>query len=145
MIGLDEHVFLEVIAAGCLNSSGSCSEINDASIVARLSYGDVDFLLTGDIERPAESFLVSTIPDLRMTVLKAPHHGSNTSSTQMLLDAVNPAAVVVAAGTGNRYGHPHPEVIRRLTAKVGEERVLRTDVLGTVELRTDGERLWMVR
>ena len=145
MIGLDEHVFLEVISAGCLNSTDSCSETNDASIVARLRYGDVDFLLTGDIERPAESFLVSTIPDLRMTVLKAPHHGSNTSSTQRLLDAVDPAVVVVAAGTGNRYGHPHPEVIRRLTAKVGEERVFRTDVLGTVELRTDGERLWMVR
>ena len=145
MIGLDENVFLEVILAGCLNSSDSCSEINDASIVARLRYGAVDFLLTGDIERPAESLLVSTIPDLRATVLKAPHHGSNTSSTQMLLDAVGPIAVVVAAGTGNRYGHPHPEVVKRLAAKVGEERVFRTDISGTVELRTDGERLWMVR
>ena len=144
-LGLDQGVFLEIIASGCGNGAVECSDINDGSIVTMLRHGDISFLLTGDIERNAEARLLASNTDLRTTVLKAPHHGSITSSTQTFLNAVEPVAIVVAAGTGNRYGHPHPEVVARLQQAVGQDRVLRTDILGTVELRTDGERLWMVR
>ena len=144
-IGLDHDTTIEVLSGGCGDADFKCVDNNDASIVTMIRHRDVSFLLTGDIERSTEIRLATSIPNLRATILKAPHHGSNTSSTATLISAVEPAAVVVAAGTANRYGHPHPEVIERYNANVGQERVLRTDQLGTVELRTDGQRLWMVR
>ena len=144
-IGLDHNTTIEVLSGGCSDAGAQCADSNETSIVTMLRHRDVSFLLTGDIERSAEIRLATSIPNMRATVLKAPHHGSNTSSTATLISAVEPAAVVVAAGTANRYGHPHPEVIERYNASVGQERVLRTDQLGTIELQTDGERLWMVR
>ena len=145
IIGIDQDVFVEVLSTGCAYPLAGCKNNNDASIVTMLRVGDISFLLTGDIERKAEIRLATTGPDLRATVLKAAHHGSNTSSANIFIDAVEPSVVVVAAGTQNRYGHPHPEVIERLKRAVGEERVFRTDLMGTVELRTDGRRLWVVR
>ena len=145
LIGLDEDVFVEVLSAGCVDPTNGCSNDNDDSIVTMLHTGDVSFLLTGDIERATEIRLAASGLILRATVLKAAHHGSNTSSTSTFIDAVEPSAVVVASGTQNRYGHPHPEVMERLNRAVGEERVFRTDLMGTVELRTDGQGLWMVR
>lgn len=145
IIGLDKGVYLEVISSGCPAASLSCSNDNNASVVTRLRFGDVSFLLTGDIERSAEAMLASSVSNLHATVLKAPHHGSNTSSTEAFIDAVAPAVAVIAVGSENRYGHPHPEVLGRLNNAVGEERVFRTDTMGTVEFRTDGQRLWMVR
>ena len=144
-IGLDRSVFLEVISAGCLDRSTSCSDANEASVVAKLNHGDVSFFLTGDIEHSTESRLVNSNTDLRSTVFKAPHHGSATSSTSAFIDAVNPAAAVVAVGTKNRYGHPDPDVLKRLNTAVGADRVFRTDRLGAVTFQTDGKRLWIVR
>ena len=145
VIALDEGVYLEIISAGCFDTLGPCTDDNDASIVSRLRFGEVSFLLTGDIEKTTEAILVATHPNLRATVLKAPHHGSITSSTEAFLNAVEPAAIVVALGSENRFGHPHPDVMSRLNRAVGEEHVFRTDQLGTLEFRSDGERLWMVR
>ena len=144
-IGLDKDVYLEVISSGCPDASLSCHNDNNASIVTRLHFGDVSFLLTGDIESSAEAVLASTVSNLHATVLKAPHHGSITSSTGAFIDAVDPTAVVIAVGSENRYGHPHPEVLVRLNNAVGEERVFRTDTMGTLEFRTDGQRLWIAR
>ncbi len=144
-IGLDHGVFLEIISAGCLDGSTTCSDANAASIVARLTHGDVSFLLTGDIERSAEIRLASSDANLLSTVFKAPHHGSATSSTATFIQAVNPTAVVVAAGTQNRYGHPDEEVMARLNRAVGVDRVFRTDRLGAIVFETDGKRLWTVR
>lgn len=144
-IGLDHGVFLEIISAGCLNGSTTCADANEASIVAKLRHGDVSFLLTGDIERAAEVRLASSVGNLRSTVFKAPHHGSATSSTSTFIEAVDPAAVIVAAGTQNRYGHPDEDVMARLNRAVGADRVFRTDQLGAVVFETDGKRLWTVR
>ena len=144
-VGLDHEVFLEVINAGCFDGSSTCADANEASIVGRLSHGDVSFLLTGDIERTAEVRLANSDADLRATIFKAPHHGSATSSTPLFVEAVDPAAVIVAAGTRNRYGHPDEDVLARLNRAVGVDRVFRTDQLGTVVFETDGKRLWTMR
>ncbi len=144
-IGLDHDVFLEIVSAGCLDGSTTCADANEASIVARLIHGDVSFLLTGDIERTAENRLAISVANLRSTVFKAPHHGSATSSTSNFIEAVDPAVAIVAAGTENRYGHPDEDVLTRLNRVVGEDRVFRTDQLGTVVFETDGKRLWIVR
>lgn len=145
-IFLDENTYLEIVTAGCPSGITPCpTEINDASIVSRLSYGEISFLFTADIEKQTEAILVATNPNLSATVLKAPHHGSITSSTEALLEAVNPSAIVVAVGTANRHGHPDQDVMARLNRSVGEQRVFRTDQMGTLEFRTDGQRLWLIR
>ncbi|MDH5491981.1 MAG: DNA internalization-related competence protein ComEC/Rec2 [Myxococcales bacterium] len=116
-------------------------EPNDNSLVLDLRYGRRRFLLTGDIEAAAERRLVEGHGALEADVLKLPHHGSKTSSGAALLDAVRPRFAILSCGRANRYGHPHAEVLERLESRGVEP--LRTDRLGGVTLRTDGERLWI--
>ena len=113
---------------------------NDASIVLRLVWRDVSFLLTGDIEANAEKALVESGVDLRATVLKVAHHGSKTSSTTAFLDAVRPSIAVVSSGAENRFGHPAPDVIERLGAYAD---IYNTAADGAVHFETDGQRLWI--
>ncbi|MDB5096567.1 MAG: ComE-like competence protein [Cyanobacteria bacterium RYN_339] len=108
---------------------------NDGSIVARLTYGGFRVLLMGDTEAAGEAALLAGAPDMRADVLKVGHHGSKTSSTPALLDAVHPRLAVISVGTGNRFGHPSPEVVERLAATGAQ--VLRTDEHGAVLVRVD--------
>ncbi|GAH55576.1 unnamed protein product, partial [marine sediment metagenome] len=77
------------------------------------------------------------------TVLKVAHHGSNTSTTEEFLAVVNPQLAVISVGADNKFGHPTPEVMERLEEKLGSENIYRTDEHGTIELITDGKRLWV--
>jgi competence protein ComEC len=109
---------------------------NDDSLVLEIRYGDISLLLTGDISRTVESDLLGLV-DLRPTVvLKAPHHGSGTSSSMPFLLRLQPRALLVSAGRGNPYGHPTPEVLQRYHAI--DASVFRTDHDGQIELATDG-------
>ena len=72
------------------------------------------------------------------------YHGSSTSSSAAFLSAVNPELVVISVGADNRFGHPSPQVLERLEESVGGERILRTDERGTIEVVTDGERIWII-
>jgi competence protein ComEC len=119
------------------------ADANNNSIVTRLVLGQVSFLLSGDIEEVAEERLVSSGQELTSTVLKVPHHGGNTSSSAAFLKAVNPELVVISVGADNRFGHPSPEVLARLEESVEGECILRTDEQGTIEVVTDGERIWI--
>lgn len=92
-------------------------ETNTASIIARLVYGDSSFMLTGDAPASIEEWLVTLDgAALESDVLKAGHHGSRTSTSDAWLKAVRPGAVVISAGEGNSYGHPHQEVTERIEA-----------------------------
>ncbi len=116
--------------------SPGTANLNDASVVARLRFGDAVFLFTGDAEEASEKEMLSRRASLKSTVLKAGHHGSSTSTTAAFLDAVDPDVVIISSGKDNPYGHPHQEVIERL-----EERdimVYRTDLDGTIVITTDG-------
>jgi competence protein ComEC len=86
---------------------------NDDSIVLAIRLGDVEVLLPGDIGREGESQASTHVDAASITILKAPHHGSATSSTREFLDAVRPAAVIVSAGRANRFGHPAAVVVQR--------------------------------
>ena len=86
---------------------------NAMSCVIRVSTAAASVLLTGDIEAPQEQALVASGAELRSTVLLAPHHGSRTSSSNALLDAVQPRWVLVQAGYRNAFGHPAPVVLAR--------------------------------
>jgi competence protein ComEC len=109
---------------------------NDDSVVLEVRYGAFSLLLTGDVESSAEAEVATLLEPAGVRVMLAPHHGSATSSTWPLLRSAVPDLVVMSAGRGNRYGHPHAAVLERYRA-VGA-RILRTDVDGAVSIRTDG-------
>lgn len=95
-------------------ATGSPARDNDSSCVLRVSSGQGSVLAAGDIEKSAERQLVEKYGDrLESTYLVAPHHGSQTSSSDRFLEAVKPTWILVPAGHLNRYRHPHPEVIKR--------------------------------
>ena len=113
---------------------------NNDSLVLRITYGSRSFLLTGDMERGIEARLLASGADLHADVLKVGHHGSRTSSTQAFLDAVSPSVALISAGYENSFGHPHPDVLGRLSAR--HAAVLRTDLDGLVTARTDGRNVF---
>ncbi len=143
-IALGRDVTLEVLHPPAGSSlTGKHSSSNDASTVMRLDYGDVSFLLTGDIEADAERRLAATAGDkIRADVLKASHHGSRTSTTPEFLAGVGPRSAAVSAGRDNRFGHPHPDVMERLESSVGAHQVFLTARDGTIEYVSDGKALW---
>ena len=113
---------------------------NNDSLVLRISYGSRSFLLTGDMERGIEARLLAAGANLHADVLKVGHHGSRTSSTQAFLNAVSPSVALISAGYENSFGHPHPDVLGRLSGR--HAAVLRTDLDGLVTARTDGRRVF---
>jgi competence protein ComEC len=113
-------------------AGGAARPRNDRSCVLRVSAGDTSMLLTGDIERGAESELLRAAP-LRTDVLLVPHHGSRTSSTGEFLAAVRPRVALAAAGYRNRFGHPNEAVLGRYAA--AGIPVLRTDRDGALTVR----------
>jgi len=123
--------------------SGTSSDIDNNGVVLRLNYNDVSFLFTADIFSDAEYELLSENRGLRSTVLKVGHHGSDSSTTGAFLTTVSPQIAVISAGADNRFGHPDDEVIERLENKLGKDNIYRTDINGTIEFITDGERLWV--
>ena len=112
------------------------SRTNDSSIVLRIDYGKTSFLFTGDAEDWTEYMMLDTGAPLKADVLKVSHHGSSTASTEEFLHAVSPEYAVISAGKGNEYGHPHKVVLSRLNRL--NCTVLRTDILGTIVLESDG-------
>ncbi len=144
-IRLGDQVFLEVLyppADGL--PAGVEKSANNLSTVMRLTYGEVSFLLTGDVEQDAERFLAATMgPALKSNVLKVGHHGSRSSTSSGFVRSVAPESAVISAGRENRYGHPSPEVIRRLEEEVDAGKVFLTARDGTVEFISDGTALWV--
>jgi beta-lactamase superfamily II metal-dependent hydrolase len=117
-----------------VNLSGT---INNNSIVLSLSYGQVDFLFTGDAEQEVEASMLAEgiVPDVK--ILKVGHHGSRTASSIQFLQAAKPECAIYMAGQGNSYGHPHQETIVNLCCEIGAK-VYGTDIHGTVIITTDG-------
>ena len=144
-IELDTGVVMEVLypPAGRLPSYID-DNVNNLSVVIRMTYGEVSVLLTGDIEEDVERYLVGTLPEgLRSDVLKVGHHGSRSSTSAAFLRVVEPESAVISAGRENRYGHPHREVVDLLKTVMGDESVFITARDGAVEYITDGVGLWV--
>ena len=112
-------------------------EINNSSIVAKLIHNNFSMLLTGDAEKESEALMIKAYAaELKSTVLKSGHHGSNTSSTPNFLKIVGAEAVVISLAANNDYHHPHPSTLKKYTeAKL---KVYRTDLDGTVTITSDG-------
>lgn len=114
-------------------------ELNDWSVGIKLTYRDNSFILCGDAEAEAEADIAAGQTDLKADVYKADHHGSETSSSDVFLDAVDPDYVVISCGTGNTYGHPHQSVLDKFQDRGIQ--VFRTDEQGTIVAVSDGSNI----
>lgn len=113
-------------------------DVNNESVVGRLTFGDFAMLFTGDAEGPVEKDMVASYgKKLKCQMLKAGHHGSKTSSTAEFLKLVQPESVVMSLGVNNQYGHPHEALLNRLQ-KQGVKNIYRTDANGTITIVSDG-------
>ena len=124
-----------------LFANAEAKEPNDSSTVCRVTYGETACLFTGDAEEEGEQALLSDVPadKLRCDLLKAGHHGSDTSLCEALLQATAPTQVAISCGEDNDYGFPHRALLARLEA-VGAE-WHRTDEEGTLCYVSDGATL----
>jgi len=117
----------------------SYDEVNDSSVVLKITFGKVSFLIPGDISADVEKQLIESKIDLRSDVLVAPHHGSGYSSSAEFIKAVACRYAIVSAGKANVFRHPHPSTLQRYNdAGVS---IFRTDRDGAVTLTTDGNNL----
>lgn len=114
-------------------------DANNYSVVLKLSYGDFDALLLGDIEDAASDFIADNFDLTGIEYLKVPHHGSKNGLSESLLYEVRPEVAVISLGK-NSFGHPHEEVLGMLK----NTRVLRTDELGDIIIETDGHS-WSIK
>jgi competence protein ComEC len=138
-IPFDPDVQLEVLGPSVEAISGE--DMNNASIVLRLTYGEVSVLLTGDAETEEEAWMMAQGGALDAQILKVSHHGSNTASSAAFLDRVDPEVALISCSADNQYGHPHDEVLDRLSGRGVD--VYRTDQDGTIEVMTDGAMYWV--
>ncbi len=114
--------------------------LNDYSIVLRLVYGNTVFMFQGDAESKTEqNILESGVVDIKADVIKLGHHGSSSSNTREYIRAINPTYAVITVGKGNKYGHPHREVLT-LMKKEGIT-VYRTDEQGSIVAVSNGKKV----
>ncbi|MFA5095590.1 MAG: ComEC/Rec2 family competence protein [Candidatus Paceibacterota bacterium] len=111
---------------------------NDGSVVAKLTYGDISIMLTGDATSKTEQIILkgNSITQLNSDILKVGHHGSRTSSSLEFVKAVSPAYALISDGKDNKYGHPHQDTLNTL-ASFGAK-IFRTDLSGTIVMKSDG-------
>lgn len=114
-------------------------DLNDTSIVLKITYRDTDFLFTGDAESVSEHAMIENGYDLSADVLDVGHHGSSSSTSYVFLREVMPEYAVISCGTDNSYGHPHEEVLSRLHD--ADTTVYRTDLHGNITVVSNGKAL----
>lgn len=114
-------------------------ELNEYSIITKLSYKDFDALFTGDAEKDSEEYISKSMYNLESDILKVGHHGGKTSSNKFFLDKVKPKVAVISVGENNDYGHPNNEVIDRL--KKHDTKIYRTDIHGNIIITSDGKNI----
>lgn len=113
------------------------SDLNNTSIVLKLTYGNTSILFMGDAEKEVETIIEKK--DISADVLKVGHHGSNTSSSKTFLEKVNPSYAIISVGTGNSYGHPSNTTIQNLENQ--NIQIYRTDENGTIIMTSDGTNI----
>lgn len=115
------------------------TELNNSSVVIKLTYGTRVFLFMADAEELEESTITANI---RCDVLKVGHHGSTSSTSLKFLNKALPSIAIISCGVNNEYGHPHDMIINRLKGKGAT--IYRTDEDGTIVIKTDGVSLEVV-
>lgn len=130
---------LGAAAVTILHCDPTNPEPNNTGIVLKVDYGETSFLFMGDAEREVEERILDSGMDVRSTVLKAGHHGSDTSTSYRFLYEAQPQYAVISVGADNTYGHPHDAVMSRL--QDADVTVYRTDEMGDIVCTSDGKTL----
>jgi competence protein ComEC len=130
------EVTVEVLYPIATDDPNTVSD-NNHSVVMRIVYGSRTFLLTGDIERMAETEIINRGDTLNADLIRVPHHGSRTSSTQEFINATRAQYAVISVGRSSPFGHPHSDVIDRW--KAAGANVMTTGERGTISISTDGK------
>lgn len=130
------ELYIYIVAPVVIDSE---HDLNNVSVMAVISFGDMDFMFTGDAESTEESDVLSEGFDIDCEFLKVGHHGSSTSTSKRFLEAVSPELAAISCGKENRYGHPHTETLERLD-RYGVE-YYRTDTDGTLVFVCDGKTI----
>jgi competence protein ComEC len=136
VLQFDSGITVKILSSGEDAQVTGGLPLNDSSIVAMMTYHEIDTLFTGDISSAVEYELTHSGESINAEILKVPHHGSRFSSSQDFVRAVRPSAAIISSGKGNRYGHPHAEVLERFAREQTE--VFRTDTLGDITVASDG-------
>lgn len=108
------------------------NNLNNSSIVSKLDCQEKNFLFTGDVEKEIEDLLLERDIDLSAQVMKASHHGSDTSNSKDFLEKVNPEIVIIQVGENNMFEHPSRRVLKRFE-RIGAN-ILRTDLNGNIKI-----------
>lgn len=132
------NVFVDVLWPSPVQSVDAPSRNND-SLVLRVRFGEKSLLFTADIEKEAEAALVKGGASLKTDVIKVPHHGSKTSSTEQFIIAAHPTLAIISVGRHSVFGHPNKEVVERWRASGAQ--VMTTGEKGTISVVTDGRQL----
>lgn len=131
-IEIDEYFSVKII-----ETVDNSKDENENSVIVQVTYGNVDYLFTADMEKEVEKEVLSKFTDIE--VLKVGHHGSKTSSSDAFLDRVKPEYGVISCGLDNRYGHPHKEILQEYKSRGIP--LYRTDLNGTIVVASDGNKI----
>ena len=112
-------------------------DLNNESVVAKVSYGETSVMMCGDAEKIAEADILKNKFDFSADIIKMGHHGSRDASSDEWLKAVNPKFAVISCGQNNEYGHPHKETVKKLDKL--KIQYFRTDLLGDIVFVSDGK------
>lgn len=116
-------------------------DLNNYSVVLKLTYGSTAYLFTGDAEKKSEKAILNSGADVGADVLKLGHHGSSTSTSGNFLEAVSPEICIIQCGAGNKYGHPHADTIDAVTDFGAKW--YSNDRDGNIIVYSDGERIYL--
>ena len=141
-IDLGNEVILTILNPMESLAGKAIEKTNNDSIALIFKYGEIEVLLTGDIEAKAERQILLSGADIDADILKIAHHGSKTSTTPEFLSEVSPEIAFIQVGK-NRYGHPTQDVLKRLE-NFGIK-YYRTDLDGTVKIISDGESYQVIK
>ena len=139
IINIDKDVKIRILFPD--NELISQNILNNNSLVAKLEYKDLKMLFTGDIEAVAEKKLIKMYSkdELSANILKVPHHGSKSSSTEKFLEVVDASAALIGVGENNKFGHPNDGVIERLVQE--GTLIYRTDKMGEIVIKSNGRKI----
>lgn|SRR5690625_432686 len=137
-----EHIYIDPsLQIKVLNTYERRKNNNQSSIVLKITYDDIDFLLMGDVEKEQEKELGEEF-HLEADIVKIAHHGSRTSSSLKFLEEVNPKIALITYSKKNKYGHPVQRVIENLNNI--NALIYSTAVFGDIIIQTDGQNFFII-
>lgn len=137
--GISFHLGDDVLCKIIAPNNSNYDNINNYSVVLKVTFGKTSFLFTGDAENISEKEILEKNHDINVDVLKVGHHGSKTSTSDNFLKAVSPKIAIISCGDGNEYGHPHQEIIEKL--EKNNISIFRTDIEGSIVLESNGYQI----